>query len=41
MTDAVSVLFAAAGPPSGLGPDAVVTQLLFFAAIDRARERAA
>jgi preprotein translocase subunit YajC len=33
VNDAVHIVLAATGPPSGSGPGAVVTQLLFFAAI--------
>ncbi len=33
MNDAVHIVLAAAGSPSGSGPGAIVTQLLFFAAI--------
>ncbi len=33
MTHAARVAFAAFGPPSGSGPSAAVTQVLFFAAI--------
>ena len=33
MNDAATIAFGAMGPPSGSGPSAMVTQLVFFAAI--------